>query len=397
MNLFLQFGHGMMEHCRHLIDNWGNATVILSPRDMTEKQIDRLSGDIRDLGGSTLLDPQFYDPRADHHGLVKHDYWQNSFDTSLFLSGPPLTTLLEKLIAINILAQTDKVILPGLYCHRMDDDWLAVQHAIVNESVNLISDKHRIATICLSGEAIRFEDQIEVLLNASEEWDVDGYYVVPEHPNGTYLADDPMWLTNLLTLCSGLKLQKREVFVGYSNHQMLCLACAGVDAIATGTWLNVRSFSTDKFQEPNSDSMSRRVKWYYCPQTLSEYKLPFLDMAFRRGVLSSLAVSQEYNSNYADVLFAGAQPSTTNYSEQQSFRHYLTCLRHQCLTASCTSFSETIDYQRAFWDGVEGMIRVAHRAGVRGQNRDFADIVDVNRAAIEAFVDTRGFVLERLW
>ena len=86
MNLFLQFGHGMMEHCRHLIDNWGNATVILSPRDMTEKQIDCLSGDIRDLGGSTLLDPQFYDPRADHHGLVKHDYWQNSFDTSLFLS-----------------------------------------------------------------------------------------------------------------------------------------------------------------------------------------------------------------------------------------------------------------------------------------------------------------------
>ncbi len=397
MKLFLQFGHGMMDHCRHLIGSFGNTSVLLSPRDLTENQIESLSNDIHELGGSTLIDPQFYDPRADHHGLVKHDYWPDDFDTSIFLSGPPLSTLLKKLIDLNNLGKTNKFILPGLYCDRMDDDWLEIQSAIIDESVHLISDKQRIATVCLSGETIRFEDQIEVLLNASEEWDVDGYYVVAEHPNGTYLADDPIWLSNLLTLCSGFKLQERQVIVGYSNHQLLCLACAGVDAIAAGTWLNVRSFSTEKFQEPDAESVSRRVKWYYCPQTLSEYKLPFLDMAFRRGVLGSLAVLQEYNSHYADVIFAGAQPSTTNYSEQQSFRHYLTCLRHQCSTASRSSFSETINYHSALMDDVEGMIKVAHRAGVRGQNRDFADFVDVNRAAIDAFIDTRGFVLERLW
>lgn len=397
MKLHLQFGHGMMAHCRELIENWESGTVILSPRDMTKSQIDGLSDDITGRGGTTLLDPQFYNPRGDHHGLVKHDYWPDTFNTAMLLSGPPLTTLIEKIISINTLAKTEKVILPGLYCQRIDEDWLAVQDAIINESHELITDKPKLATVCLSGEAIRFEDQIETLLNASEEWGVDGYYVVAEHPNGSYLADDPMWLTNLLNLCSGFKLQGKEVIVGYSNHQMLCLACAGVDAIAAGTWINVRSFSTDKFQEPDSDSVSRRVKWYYCPQTLSEYKLPFLDMAFRRGVLGALAVPTEYGSNYADILFSGAQPSATDYSEQQSFRHYLSCLRHQCFTARRTSFSETVDYQRTLLDDVEGMIRIAHRAGVRGQNRDFADIIDVNRVAIDAFVDARGFVLERLW
>lgn len=397
MRLFLQFGHGMMDHSRQLIENWGEGTVILSPRDMNESQIDRLSTDILERKGTTLLDPQFYDPRGDHHGLVKHDYWPRDFNTSAFLSGPPLTALLDKLIKINDLAKVDKVILPGLYCERVDDDWLAVQDAIIGEAEHAITHLPRVATICLSAEVLRFEDQIEMLLNASEEWNVSGYYVVQEHPSGSYLADDPMWLTNLLFLCAGLKQQGREVVVGYASHQLLCLACADVDTLAVGSWLNVRSFTTGKFQEPDEDEISRRVKWYYCPQTLSEYKLPFLDMAFRRGVLTQLATGPEYGSRYSDVLFTGAQPSTTDYSELQSFRHYLTCLHHQCMTARKASFSDTVDHHRQMLDSAEACIRATHRAGVRGQNRDFENIIDVNRAAIDAFVEARSFVMERLW
>lgn len=397
MELFLQFGHGMMDHSRHLIESWGEGTVILSPRDMTKSQIDRLSDDIIRRHGKILIDPQFYDPRGDHHGLVKHDYWPNDFDTSAFLSGPPLTSLLEKLTEINELAKVDKMILPGLYCERIDDDWLAVQDAIVGEAEHTITHLPRIATICLSAEVVRFEDQVETLLNASENWNVTGCYVVPEHPGGLYLADDPMWLTNLLFLCAGLKQQGKEVVVGYASHQLLALVCANIDALASGTWLNVRSFTTGKFQEPEVDEVSRRVKWYYCPQAFSEYKLPFLDMAFRRGVIGQFVTAQEYASNYSDVLFAGAQPSTTDYSESQSFRHYLTCLRYQCITSRKRSFSDTVDHQKQLLDDAEACIRSAHRAGVRGQGRDFADIVDVNRAAIDAFVEARSFVMERLW
>lgn len=344
MELYLQFGHGMMDHCRHLIGQWGSGTVILSPRDLTETQIGTLANDVIGRGGTTLLDPQFYDPRGGHHGLAKHAYWPNSYNTSSFLSGPPLIQLLNDLRQLNNIARTQKFILPGLYCERVDDDWLAVQGVIVNESMTQIEDKPRLATICLSGEALRFEEQVESVLNASEEWDVQGYYVVPEHPNGAYLVDDPVWLSNLLNLCSGLRLQGREVIVGYSNHQSIALACAGVSAIASGTWLNVRSFSTDKFQEPESGQVSRRVKWYYCPKTLSEYKIPFLDMAFGRGVLASFASPADHGSMFADVLFSGAQPSTTDYSEQQSFRHYLTCVHYQCSQAVKGTFQETTDY-----------------------------------------------------
>jgi hypothetical protein len=35
MELYLQFGYGMMEHTRRLVDEWDGGTVILSPRDLT--------------------------------------------------------------------------------------------------------------------------------------------------------------------------------------------------------------------------------------------------------------------------------------------------------------------------------------------------------------------------
>src|SRR5215217_5776435 len=76
MELYLQFGYGMMQHCRHLIADWGGGTVVLSPRDMSDRQLRTLSSEITDLpGGRVLLDPQFYLPHADHERLRSHDYW----------------------------------------------------------------------------------------------------------------------------------------------------------------------------------------------------------------------------------------------------------------------------------------------------------------------------------
>ncbi len=288
--------------------------------------------------------------------------------------------------------------MPGLYGERVDDDWLAVQEGVIGEAATVFADKKRLATICLSGEVLRFEEQIETVLSYSESWPVDGYYIVAEHPTSDYLVDDPRWLANLLILSAGLKLQGREVIVGYCSHQMLCLAAANVDAIAAGTFINVRSFSTSKFQEPDEESISKRAKWYYCPQALSEYKLAFLDMGFGKdGVLDLLQPDPSLGSDYSDILFSGARPSSTTYSEQQSHRHYLTCLRAQCAQAKRASFRETLDAQTLMLETAENLIDTLHRYGIRGQDRDFADMVDVNRSALAELEAVRGFVLARQW
>ena len=397
MELYLQFGYGMMAHCRHLVERWEGATVILSPRDLRGEQIQRLGSQIVEKGGRSLLDPQFFEPRATHHRLVNHDYWPDDFATSMLDGGSALVDLLQRLLALNDSACADRFVVPGLYGERVDDDWLAVQSTVIDEAANLVTDRPRIATLCLSAEALRFEDQIEMALNAAEAWDVGGVYIVPEHPGAQYLVDDPMWLGNLLILCAGLKLQDKDVLLGYCSHQMLCLATARVDAIASGTWRNVRLFAREKFHEAQPGEIRRKATWYYCPQALSEFKVPFLDMAHRHGALDSLRPDVDLESDYADVLFSGAQPTSTDYSEQQSHRHYLQCLHRQCSLASRGSYRETFEAHLALLDEAQAEINGLHRLGVRGQDRDFGNFIVVNRSALSALDDARGLVLERVW
>lgn len=391
MKLYLQFGHGMMGLCRDLLPNMPDSSVILSPRDLDESQIERLACDITESGGSTLLDPQLYAPRCDHQKLTNHTYWPADYSTASM----NYNTVLSELKALNDKAQTSAFILPGLYCERVNDLWLNIQDDIISAAGSYTGRK--LGTLCLSAEAIRFQDQLDQLLSRTESWNVDGYYVIAGHPDGEYLVDDPVWLANLLSFCAGLKLQKKEVILGYSNHQMLCAAGAGIDALASGSWMNVRSFTLDKFFTPDPDDVKRKRTWYYCPQALTEVKPEFLDIAFQRSILKSLAPLPEHKSQYANMLFSGAIPTTTAYSEPISFKHYLSCMYSQCKTASKTNFDETINYQRKSLKDAGKLIDFMHKHGVRGQKRDFEDYIDVNLSAIDTFESDKGFLLKRMW
>ena len=48
-------------------------------------------------------------------------------------------------------------------------------------------------------------------------------------------------------------------------------------------------------------------------------------------------------------------------------------------------------------DEAETNLRVLAAAGIRGQERDFTAIMDVNRAALELFVSLRGRIVRRRW
>ena len=89
---------------------------------------------------------------------------------------------------------------------------------------------------------------VEEILFQIEKFDIKGFYIIAETPNRQYLVEEPLWLSNITQLCAGLKLDGRKVIMGYGNHQMLCLSCTGIDAIASGNFLNVRSFA-NKFEK----------------------------------------------------------------------------------------------------------------------------------------------------
>lgn len=398
MELGLQFGYGMMEHCRNLVGAWGGGTVVLSPRDLNDDQLRRLSSSLAQLpGGTWMLDPQVFLPRADHERLCSHEYWPVDYQTGAFWTGQGLSALIADLRNLNVTLGSSAFILPGLLASVVNDDWIATQQLVLEEGTARGGELPLYTTIALGADAVKDQDQIATVLEAAVQWNPTGYYLVCEHPEGRYLVDNPNWLANALDLVAGLKLLGKKVIVGYCNQQMLIAATAKADAICSGTWMNVRSFPPDKFRTSYDEEIKQRATWYYCPQALSEYRIPFLDIAQRLKVLPMMAPPNALGSNHAAALFSGATPSSVGFTEQSAFRHFLQCLRAQCSALSRGSFDECVAAHEGVLDEAERLLKTLGAVGVKGQLRDFSDIVDVNRAALAVLTATRGPVLRRRW
>lgn len=398
MELMLQFGYGMMDHCRTLCRQWGGGSVLLSPRDLEPEQMERFSGNlIAKHNGQVLLDPQFYLPHADHERLTSHSYWPDSYSTGAFWTGPQLANMLAELDKLNGRLGARATILPGLLAPSIDDDWLAVHAQVASEARRLLPTRELLSTIALNADALRSTAQVETLLEGAEHWPTDGIYLVAEHPSSAYLVEDPIWLGNALDIVAHFRLAGKRVVVGYCTHQMLLLATAGCRELASGTWMNVRSFPPGKFAAALDDEIRLRTTWYLCPQALSEYKLPFVDIAWRQGVLDQMRPDPALGSGYADPLFSGPQPSTTDFDEPAAFRHYLQCFHSLARQSRLDSFEATVAHHSAVLDAAERLCATLSSAGVVGQLRDFSRAIDANRAAVAYLVSTRGPQLRRSW
>lgn len=397
MKLYLQFGHGMIAHCDELLGDNIAEGVVLSPRDLTPKQLMDVARNTTSASKGVLFDPQCYIRDADHERLTQHAYWKTFKKTATtnILTGNGAAQIVAPLYAYNLALETEAVVLPGLMADAVTQDWLTLHRNIATEGMRLINDRPVFSTIALSTDATTDETQIEAVVEEAARWNVAGFYVVAQAAK--YLVEDINWLANLMILTAGLKLLGKKVVVGYSNHQSLCLAAANVDVIASGTWLNVRAFDPSKFYIPDEDDVSRRTTWYYCPQALSEYKIIFLDAARRAGILDALKPPVALGSNFADPLFAGAAPTSVNWREQAAFRHYLTCLNGQVLQARKNSFEETVNQYRSLLDEAESKLKYFRTNGVLGGDRDFSQILDINRSAITMLTQARGAQLRRKW
>lgn len=354
MELWLQFGYGMMGHCRDLHADWRDTTIVLSPRDLEPDQLAGFAHELAQAGATVLIDPQFYLPHANHERLVSHDYWPKNYDTAEFWGGQPLEELMRKLVALN--EPCEEFIVPGLFASKVNEAWLDPMRRVFDTAAYSKTDgRTRYATVALASEAVSSDEQIDELLEEIHQWPVEGVYLVVEHPNSQYLVDDPSWLANVLDLVSGIRLGRKDVAIGYASHQMLIAASAGATAIAAGNWLNTRSgFDTGRYVE-EEDKRAQKRTWYYCPQALSEYKIPFLDIGRRSGVLTALAPAAGFDATSCAMLFSGGQPTGAGFAEGDSFRHYLKALRHQATQATRETFDATLAQHSALLDAADAL------------------------------------------
>lgn len=395
MELYLQLGHGMQALAQELIKSWGNGNVIISPVNLQQDKLVAFSKKIQAAGGQVLFDPQMFYPKEGHLKLQAYDYWPTQGVS--ITSGDGHAAINRELLRINNSINSTDIILPGI---EMAEEQFVYGLNWMNSSASYFAqktDKPLLATLCLYPETIRNAAAIEALVEQLKAVPVSGYYIIPHPSNNEYIVSDLSWVIGLLKLVTCLKLAKKKVIVGYSNHQGLLYALANVDGIASGTYMNTRSFNPAKFKSPKDDDIKHKSTWYYLPTAFSEYKAALLDVAMQRGYLDAFHPQGEFQNPYSEMLFKGAQPSSTNYNETNSFKHYLHCLKVQCDMLSLASYQETYDAYEFMLNTAENQIREFKRRGMSGHNRDFAPAVEANRVAMCANNEDYGLRLQLDW
>lgn len=395
MELYLQMGHGMQKMSQDLIKSWGGGNIIISPVNISQDKVVAFSEKIQAVGGNVLFDPQMFYPKEGHVKLQAYDYWPAQGVSVTSINGH--LHINQELLRINNQINSCKIILPGI---EMREDQFAYGLEHIRKTADYFSqktDKKLLATMCLYPETIRNPMAIESLINELKNIPVAGYYIIPHPANNEYMVSDPSWVIGILKLLTCLKLARKEVVVGYSNHQGLIYSLANIDGIASGTYMNTRSFVPSKFKSPKDDDIKHKSTWYYLPNAFSEYKATLLDVAMQRGYLNLFSPQGEFCNPYSEMLFKGAPPSSTNYNETNSFMHYLHCLKLQCEMLTLDSYQETYDAYEFMLNNSENLIREFKKKGISGQNRDFAPAIEANRVAMCANDEDYGLKLRFDW
>ena len=115
------------------------------------------------------------------------------------------------------------------------------------------------------------------------------------------------------------------------------------------------------------------------------------------NILERLRPSPETITPYCEMLFGAAQPSATAYGEKEAFRHYLLALHRQCMMTSRNTYNDTLYAYQMVLQTADSLLKGLRDKGIRGQDRDFGDIIDVNRAALTAFDMNYGAALRNEW
>lgn len=396
MELYLQMGHGMKTMSLELIKKWGDGCVIISPVNIKEdEKLFKFSNDVHKYSGKVLFDPQLFVLSEAHPNLKSYKYWPST-NTSI-ISEDVRNLLNSELLKLNTKLKCDEIILPGKLISEQQINSEVEQLKLTSKYFRDNTDLPLLATICLQSESIRNHDYIEKLIEKLRDIDIDGYYIIPSPANHDYLVSDNLWTIGILKLITCLKLQNRKVVIGYSNHQGLMYGVSKADAIASGNFMNTRSFNPSKFKSIKDDEFGRRSIWYYHVDSLSEYKISVLDFAKQRGILTRLNIRNEFANDYSAILFKGENPSSTNYNETDSFKHYLTCLRIQCLNLVKSNYLDTLNNYLFILKSAELILKELRDSGVTGQNRDFKNSIEPNRVAVLTTDRDYGFKISLDW
>ena len=212
MELFIQMGHNMQALALEHLEEFDGGTIIISPMNILPNKVKGYATRVHKKKGKVLVDPQLYYPRQYQKKLSQYAYWPKSDITSLEMG--QFDTVVEELSKLNNEVEAEAFLLPSITAKKIDDLWNKIQKIIIESAKKYAPDMKYIHTISLSSDVLNDESQIERVIEYVEEWDVEGVYIVCEHPERYYLVDRPLWVSNIMSLVAGIKRQRKMTIVG---------------------------------------------------------------------------------------------------------------------------------------------------------------------------------------
>lgn len=393
MEFLLQQGWGMFQLDTEFIRANFASGVILSPRVYTREQIERHAQEIRKLDAGVMFDPQFYDPHTSREKLLSFPYWDGlDFETSTF-DGARASTFCERVLQYQReTLHVTEVLIPGRYANAVTEEWLAMHYEFAESAARLDLGVPIYSTLALGPDIIANQESLDNVLDEVTGYPVDGVYLVFRIPQDRFFIRDEGVMYNLLGGVLSMRLNGKDVIMGYSNQQSLVFAAAGARRMASGNFRNTRSFNPDIFDEQDDTAMQRGV-WFYHPGSLSEFRVESLRLAFRRGLGELFGPPCEY----CRELLEASDPGAVRWGEKEAFRHFLFEFGRQVLGLAGESQQASIDIVRGLLANSRAcMEELRSRAFVVGE-RAFDQCIDATEGALEAFIADRGDELLRLW
>ncbi len=398
MKFGIQMGYGLQQASIDLTRKWGGGAVVVTPRVFRfqngvpiESSIIKYCKRISKYASEVFFDPMLYIGKDQIRQVANAKYSQrvNGTNADGYLNAIP------EILALNEECNTSATILPSWTIGVCDNEWALYQERSSHVAKQQNAERRVFVTLSLSSDLLKQVETIDWIAENSDRWHSDGAFLALEHPNNDYLTHEPLWLLNVLCLIASLKRTGKEVMIGYGSHQLLFSALAKCDYLCCGNFLNVRRFHTEDFRQSREEARGHRATWYYVPQALSEFKVPSLDLAHAMGVLQSL--KPPYEDTYANMLFAGAIPSSTAYNEGMSFKHYLNSLYWQSEQLTLRDYDETFYACQSLIRTAETLVDGLRQVGVHDRDRNFSQASQACSQAISAFNTKMGFVMRNAW
>lgn len=250
MSFWVQHGYGKGDKIRDLVaGGYPPAGVILSPSSEPNQTLVNTAQSCHDAGVRVLLDPETYVYSIDGGHGKKHD--DHALDVGpLHWSDSParLAEIVRVVVDLNEQMDTSEVIAPAPVQQSFGDAWTGLSLQLARETANATA-KPVLASVVVDAGAFSDWHTTEQWLDAFTTVDTHGVYLIVGWDGASYPNTwDPTVLKNIYRALYRLSVVNQyEVVWGYSDIAGAVGLAAGADGCATGWYLSLRLWTTQKW------------------------------------------------------------------------------------------------------------------------------------------------------